>query len=66
MQSEKQMQEEADKGIKRGTPENPDSFGNRKIRPLPRIRLDVPIRAAARPRPVRALVLKLAALHASC
>ena len=55
------------KALRRATPEKPDSWGNRRVRVLPRIRPDVPIRAV-RPRPVRAAakVLKLAALHASC
>jgi hypothetical protein len=69
MQSEKQMQEDADKGIKTRNSGEAGFVGNRKGRVLPRIRLDVPIRAAARPLPVRARaarVLKLAALHARC
>ena len=71
MQSDKQMQEEADKGIIPAAPENLDLWGNRKSRVLPRIRPGVPTRAAARRRQVRALlwaaarIPKLVALHAS-
>src|SRR5207302_251480 len=44
------------KASRPATPENPDLWGNRKRQVLPRIRPGVPIRAAARARPVRALV----------
>ena len=67
MQSEKQMQEEADKGIKTRNSGEAGFVGQQENPGVPRIRPDVPIRAV-RPRPVRAAakVLKLAALHASC
>ena len=67
MQSDKQMQEEADKGIKTRNSGEAGFVGQQESRVPPHIRLDVPIRAI-RPRPVRAAakVLKLAALHASC